>query len=226
MQRVKPGRERKQDVLGGNYNNDNERVYLGSIGMLGITKYYELINQLIDEGEIVSIEGRYYPGRKNIPVRWFVNEVEALDYLNILAMIPPGFHSQSIVESVFNKINAVYESEERDDDAYVVLGRSCSLLNRIHELLSVLDKADYINRLIKVSYLGKNDKISDNVIAVGLVVYSVEKDKLYVIGERRGTGTDVRRANDKKDLTVFFDAEKICAVSVEKGVNHSYHSKR
>ena len=224
MQMVKPGKEEKQELLGVNYNKREDAYYsLGSIGDIGTTKYYNLINELIDEGELIRIDGKYYPGRKNIPVQWFVNEREALDYINILTMLPPGYHGQNIVESVFRKINAIYDTEERTDRAYIVMGRKYTLLNRIHNLISAIKKADYINRLIRISYEGQENDI---IVAVGLVVYSVEKDKLYLLGERRGSGADPKKVSGKKDHTVFLDVEKIKGVKPEKGMNRSYHSRK
>ncbi len=221
MQKVRPGTDKKQDLLGFNYNNRDQAVdHLGSIGNMGASKYYHIVNELIEEGELIRIDDRYYPGRKTIPVKWFVSKNEELKYLNILAMIPPGYHSQSIVESVFEKINTVYRKRERDDEAYVVLGRPYELINRIHGLISALSTVDYINRLIKIRYAGK-----DMIIAVGMVVYSAEKDKLYILGERRGNGTEDKRSRNKKDLTVFLDVEKIKDIKTGKGINRSYFSK-
>ena len=238
MQKMKPGQSKKQDILGTNYR-DRDKIFneFGSIGELGDTKYYEIVNELITEGELISINGKYYPGRNRIPVNWFLDEDEMVEYLNILTMLPPGYHSQNIVESVFNKINAVYESEQRDNDTYVVLGRTYKLSNRIHELISVLTKADYINNLIRIRY---SNYPNDMVVAVGLVMYSIDKDKLYLIGKRIGGGTKQRNKkrnlnqesitesdNRKKtkDSTVFLDVEKIKDVSAERDTNEMYRSK-
>lgn len=238
MQKMKPGQSKKQNLLGTNYRY-RDKIFneFGSIGELRDTKYYEIINELIAEGELISINGKYYPGRNRIPVNWFLDEDEMVEYLNILTMLPPGYHSQNIVESVFNKINAVYESEQRDNDTYVVLGRTYRLSNRIHELISVLAKADYINNLIRIRY---SNYPNDMVIAVGLVMYSIDKDKLYLIGKRIGGGTKQREKmknmhqepitesdirNKTKDSTVFLDVEKIKDVSIERDANEMYHSK-
>lgn len=213
MQNMVSGADSIKELMGMDIQQKDEWIEdIGGIRQISVSRYYELVQELIDEEELLTYEGKYYPNRRNIPVPWRVDENTAYEYMNILEMMPPGHYSQKLIDSVYNKIS------DKDYSSYEVVGRACSTLNHIHELISVLKSVDYINHLIKVKYIGKTEKISERIIAVGLVVYSVEKDKIYLIGERCGSGS--------KELTVFLDVEKIKEVRLEKGLNHRYQSKK
>ena len=227
MQNVVPGADSIKELMGLDIQQKDECIEdIGGIRQISVSKYYDLVQELIDEGELVVYDGKYYPARKNIPVSWRVDEKTAFEYMDILSMMPPGHHSQKLMDSVYRKISAIYEYDDKDYTSYKVVGRAYSTLNRIHELISVLKSVDYINHLIKIKYTGNTGKNSECIIAVGLVVYSVEKDKIYLIGERRGSGSDVRREKRNKELTVFIDIEKVKEVRSEKGINRSYQNKR
>ena len=226
MQNAVPGSDNRKNLLGVDINRLEDST--GEIGIflkIPVSKYYELVKQLVDEGELKILDGRLYPGRKKIPVSLRLDEDLANEYLNILSMMPPGYHSRRLIDSIYEKLNSFFQLEERSDDVYFVVGRSYSIANRIHDILSELMAVDYINHLIVISYLGKNGRIEESIIAVGLVVYSVEKDKIYLIGERRGSGSDVRKKSNHKELTVFIDVEKIKGVKEEKGINRFYQNK-
>ncbi len=227
MQNVVPGAGSIKELMGIDIQQKDECIEdIGGLRQISVSKYYDLVQELIDEGEILVYDGKYYPARKNIPVSWRVDENNAYEYMNILAMMPPGHHSQKLLDSVYKKISAIYECDDKDYSSYIVVGRAYSTLNRIHELISVLKSVDYINHLIKIKYIGNTGKVSECIMAVGLVVYSVEKDKIYLIGERRGSGSDVRKESRNKELTVFIDIERIKEVRPEKGINRSYQNKR
>ena len=226
MQNMNPGADNKQELLGVNIRSGKGDDYvLESLGNIGISKYYQLVAELEQEGELQKIGDKYYPGRKKIPVAWVVDEWRAVEYLNILSMMPPGHHSQKMIESIYEKIRGIDETNDKDDSSYVLLGRVYSVLNRIRELLAVLGTVDYINKLIHISYKGKGEELIECVIATGAIVYSVEKDKLYLIGERRGSGSDRTSGKGKKGLTVFLDVEKITEAREEKGRNRIYRSR-
>ena len=95
------------------------------------------------------------------------DEWRAVEYLNILSMMPPGHHSQKMIESIYEKIRGIDETNDKDDSSYVLLGRVYSVLNRIRELLAVLGTVDYINKLIHISYKGKGEELIECVIATG-----------------------------------------------------------
>ena len=230
MQRMVPGSENKKTLIGLDALDVEEKEEICKLtGVKTVSKYYELVDELEREGEIIRIDDKYYPAGKGIPIARYIDEDVVNQYLNILSLMPPGHHCQKQIASIYEKIYQIYQGDEKADDTYVVLGKGYPRMNRIRSLLEVLSTVDYIHKPIHIVYQGSKNNNVEYILVVGLVCYCVEKDKLYVIGKKCGSGAVIKdkpaTKNSPKDLTVFLDVEKIISVKEENGANKSYHSR-
>lgn len=155
---------------------------------IGMTHYYHLLNDLIAAGEIECNHStqKYFLTGKNIPLQMVLDE-DTLYKLHIsLETITSGTPYYNQFKSIYNKtsllLGDVTDSTPYFEN-YIVYGKKMDGLTNISEQLKNITTHNYQNKVLQIHYQTKNQGERSVLFAVGMLLYSVEKDILYLIGE-------------------------------------------
>ncbi len=173
---------------------ENEKAILLDVGH---TKYYELINEMKDNCDIYYYENKYYLTGNSIPLLLPLDDNNnILKYLNtILANNTKGSPYYEVLNSLYQKTNILLGNIP-DDNSFskncIIYGKNYEGLSSITDRLKPFHKQDYKNFILNITYEPKNKELINVLFATGLLIYNVEKDKFYIIGQEV-------RENDNKD---------------------------
>ena len=155
------------------------------------SQFYELFNELLKEKEIYQSEEvkRFYlTGKTFTPMIQFdFNELEALYYE--LAALPSTTSHSLQYQSLYKKIAAYLKEPDSDShiDNYICYGRFPQALNeQTLDIFQQLREADFSHNVLKIIYNSKEKKSYTKIVAIGLIVHILEKDRFYLIGKEIG----------------------------------------
>ncbi|MCR5213368.1 MAG: HTH domain-containing protein [Eubacterium sp.] len=138
-----------------------------------------ICKELIRDGFIYySEEDDSYTTLKNAPVLLNISSDECDDYLYSIKAFGSSYVLGEKLKSIEKKLiqyNNDYEIEDNDD--YILVGNKMNNNSRVMEKLQIFDGIPYDKYAISICYKGNTIKV-----LVGLMVYAVDKDKLYIIG--------------------------------------------
>lgn len=155
---------------------------------IGQTQFYNLRNKLLSSGEIIwdPVSDQYCLSGKNIPLIWSLNIDKLYDIYNIISNIPPDSAYYKQFSSLAKKMEFLMGTSDDfsiADSNYLVYGRSHTAFKNMAENLAFLNKYDYQNHLLNIQYTDHNHTPREVTLGVGLIVYCLEKDAIYLIGE-------------------------------------------
>lgn len=157
-----------------------------------MTSYYKLIDELENEGEIAQRGKQYYPTGKSIPLVLTIQH-DKLDYMLVeLSNIFPGHPYYSQLHSVYQKIQLMLGNIDYEDSAYenyIIYGRKYIEVDHISSQLRKIEGYDYKSKMLEVVYTPLNQEPISLLFGTGMIVYCLEKDALYLLGQN--TNTDV-----------------------------------
>ena len=155
---------------------------------VGVTYYYRLLHDLIAAGEIEFNHAtkKYFLTGKNIPLEMVLDK-DTLDKLHIiLKTITNGTPYYNQFKSIYNKTSLLLGDVTDVTpyfENYIVYGKKMDGLTNIAEQLKNITTHDYQNKVLQIRYQTKKQGERSVLFAVGMLLYSVEKDILYLIGE-------------------------------------------
>ena len=123
------------------------------------------------------------------PVQLKVTDTEAYDILDLLETCSKDHPYAGILEQVRRKMTvAILGSPEADEhfDSYYAYQKSFVNSSRLRELLAQLNRFPFEKKILEIRYRSAAGKEAKMSYAVGNVVYSVDKDQLYLLGEANG----------------------------------------
>lgn len=159
------------------------------------------LKELVEAKMAVAIEYKDEEGKQFAPTRFFISanaplqlafsETEAMEILNLLETCSKGHHHEKILEEIQKKLKIALwfdtEDEKKTSSAYVVYNKSYETAKKLDELLQELNRYPFEKKVLQVTYVNRLREEVNIAFAVGDVVYSVDKDKLYLLGEGQGT---------------------------------------
>ena len=155
---------------------------------IGQTQFYNQLNKLLSSGEIIldPVSDQYCLSGKNIPLIWSLNIDKLYDIYNIISNIPPDSAYYKQFSSLAKKMEFLMGTSDdfsTIDSNYLVYGRSHTAFKNMAENLAFLNKYDYQNHLLDIQYMDQNHTPREVTLGLGLIVYCIEKDAIYLIGE-------------------------------------------
>lgn len=169
-------------------NDMNDHVLLD----VGLTQYYNLIKDLTKNGDIDLIKEtqKYCLTGKNVPLQMTLKTME-LNELNLaLSTISAGSVYYEDLKNIYHKTNVLlgYVDENIPHaDNYYIYGRKSQISENVKEKLELLQKYNYKEHLLQISYTSKQGQPLSVLFATGKIVYSVEKDAVYLLGQKLST---------------------------------------
>lgn len=152
---------------------------------VGISKYYELISELIEEGEIEVKDDCYYLIGKNIPSKMMLTYNDLRKLYDKLKNTVKGSPYYEQLKNMYYRIGILLGEIDTDMpyfNNYIVYGKRMDGLEGAKKYLDKIRKYDYRHKILKITRMTNNKK-SVVLFAVGKVVYNSEKDVLYLIGK-------------------------------------------
>lgn len=197
---------------------------------IGESQYYSLINDLCREGDIELIPSKttpsqqdYYLTGKNIPLQ-ITLDFDNLYNLNIeLSTITQGSTYYEQLNNLYQKTNVLLGMIDENvsyHDNYFVYGKRIDGLSNISTRLHPITRLDYKTKVLRVNYTTKREKNMEILLAVGMIVYSTEKDTLYLFGEE-----DPKKNDNTDSLYTIIDVRDITQAEETTYEHKSYHAE-
>ncbi len=104
---------------------------------------------------------------------------------NELLNTAPGHPYYTQLHAVCQKINQLLGDVDSDDPFYhnyIIYGRKYANTVNLKSQLKKLDNHDYKNKILKIQYTPYGSPQLTLLFAVGVVIYCLEKDTLYLLG--------------------------------------------
>lgn len=166
--------------------------YLLSEISLGIRRsaFDQLRNELIHSGDIVVRNRKLYLTGKNIPIIMPLTEQAFIDQMNQLASIPPNEPFRDTLVNIYMKHCLLYlEDFSPAANNFLCYGKTYLAQQQINILYGKLNPVPFDRRVLSVRYRAKNG-ILTILFSTGLIVYSVEKNRMYLLGRSHVQNTE------------------------------------
>ena len=200
-------------------NMKNKTFQQSSLTLLDLkqTQFFKYRNELLKEGYIKEEDNFYYLTGDHIPLVLSMNDLDFQSLDELLSNIPAGSPYFSVLQPLLEKIRFMSPSvrEELYNHKYFLYGRQNQGLTAIRNQLNKLSKCDCAHTSITISYYEKNGtlRLFEN-FSLGILIYSVEKDKLYLLGE----------TSEMPNCILISSC--IDAIRPGTGENHIYHNEK
>lgn len=159
----------------------------GSLLDIKYTEFNKQVEALIKAGEIrKSEDGTLHPTGRSFPLSKSFTKEELIRLFKQLRTLPPAspYHSQA--QSIAGKLAPVmrtYHFEVAPQSNYLTYGREHRVLDQINSQLETLSQTDYTKCQIRIQYKTRKNLLRTVWFQTGLILYSVEKTKLYLLGK-------------------------------------------
>ena len=169
--------------------HETNRSYNGSKQPIdiGYSAFRNLIQELEQEHEIeLNANGVYRPTGRTIPILHHFSEEEILALLEQLKTLPAGSPYHGQLASIAQKLEIIKISTNlgsTSSPSYLTYGKSHEMLEQISQWMKKLSDSNYTEKLIRVTYNTRSGQTLTILFQTGMVIYSVEKAKLYLLGK-------------------------------------------
>ncbi len=146
------------------------------------------LDELVAERMLSCDSGRYIISTM-APIQLALSTTEALELLNLLETCGKGHHYQATLGEVRKKFTIALFNEPEEEitsSAYVVYNKRYEEAAHLDAILAELNRYPFETKKMDITYTNRNGKQVEVRFAVGNVVYSVEKDRVYLLGECDG----------------------------------------
>ncbi len=203
--------------------SDSSSPYMNSLLDIKYTEFNKQVDALIQAGEIQQFtDGTLHPTGRSFPLFRSLNKDELIHLFKQIRTLPQTspYHSQA--QSIAGKLTPVmrtYHIEVAPQSNYLIYGRKHRVLDQINSQLESLSKTDYIEHQIRIQYKTRKNVLRTVLFQTGLILYSVEKTKLYLLGQ----SVDENRADQTFQDTII-DLGTIQEAADTDAPNNQYRS--
>lgn len=159
---------------------------------IALTQFNKLIKELIENGDIEESKKNekgtsiFSLTTKNIPLNRKLNRANLEIFNDILSNISTG-------NPYFEELHELYQDTclmlgyfDHDTpyyDHYLIYGKKMNGRSLSTENLRKITTLDYMHKILLIKYKTKSGKIIPEQLAVGKIIYSMEKDNFYILGK-------------------------------------------
>lgn len=167
-------------------SNDSRDISLG----IERSSFDKLRDELIDAGDIVIQDKHLYLTGKNIPIVMPLTEQALIDQMNQLASIPANEPFKDTLTKIYLKHCLLYlEDYSPSSDNFICYGKTYLDQQQITALYGKLQGISFDKYQLSIHYQSKKGTRSA-LFSTGLIIYSVEKNKVYLLGYAKGHESD------------------------------------
>lgn len=151
-----------------------------------ITKTIEgTIEEMLTDGELLNINGILRPVSSAL-IQLPLSREDAINLLNLIKSLSKGNQHKEILDIIGNKLSlALYGEKLQSSDlegSFIYSGNTqydCTY----EKAIKMLSDVAYENNAITVRYFNRKGREIETTVLAGLVVYSPDKRKTYLLGE-------------------------------------------
>lgn len=147
------------------------------------------LEELIEERMLVCNNDVYIVSTM-APIQLALNTSEALEVLNLLEACSKGHHYQSTLNDIRRKFTIALFNEPEEEytsSAYVVYNKKYEEAEKLDNILAELNRYPFEKKQLEITFVNQKGLEITGVFSIGNIVYSVEKDRVYLIVEREET---------------------------------------
>ncbi|MDD6157635.1 MAG: WYL domain-containing protein [Lachnospiraceae bacterium] len=163
------------------YNHDGTRADIKTI--------QTALDELTEARMVVAI-GDKYSISGNALLQLALTSSDAIELLNLLETCSKRHHHEQVLKQIQKKLTIALFNEPEDEDAspsaYVVYNKSFENAGKLESLLDELNQYPFEEKGLIITYQNHAGQVNTIPFFVGNVVYSVDKDQLYLLGECEG----------------------------------------
>lgn len=185
------------------------------------TQLDKLLRSIVNEGILEQPEknGILYPTGNHVPVVLELDREEASDYYYDLKRISEGHPHYAALKSIHNKLGYMTgDFTEIDNNFFVNYGSRNIGLKNIEAAIAKLSGKDCTRYIIKCTYVGKNKNLNVVYLAAGLLVYSAEKDTVYLMGKKANAAGKIKAGHHILNMNF------VTAIEATEYTNEFWHS--
>lgn len=187
------------------------------------TAFDNLWNALIQEKEIaITSDGTYHATGRSVPILHHFSKETVSKLLEQVKLLPAASPYHSQLNSIAHKLEIIKLSDNLGSVSspnYLTYGKQHEMLEEINQWMKKLSDSSYAEKLIRITYKTKAGQMLTILFQTGLVIYSVEKAKLYLLGKEY---TEEPALTEKYNSII--DMSRISTIENTDFPNDSYRS--
>lgn len=180
-----------------------------------------------DAGEI------YHLAPRSVPVVLELNEEQCWEFFAMLENLKGGTPFDKHWESIHQKVATALGAEQSavfEDERVIAVGRAYMHFDSVQERMRLFDGIPFQTAMVRGKLRDKSGEHWEE-FGVGAIVYSVEKDKLYIVTHRKGKRVKKsalpkkEQQSSRRDVYRIIDMDRLLKVSATNRKNDWYDSE-
>lgn len=197
--------------------------YMESLLDIKSTEFKKQVAALVQAGELRQLpDGTLHPTGRSVPILQSFTRQSLIQFFKQIRTLPPASPYHSQIRSVVRKLSPVMRTFHFDvapQSNYLTYGREHRVLDQISSWMEKLSKTDYAHHQLRIQYRTRKGTLRTVLFQTGLIIYSVEKTKLYLLGQ----GVDENTPEAPVQDTVI-DLASIEQVTATDAANQQYRT--
>lgn len=154
---------------------------------------------------------KYYSVTETAPMPAFLNMDDIFCFSDFCSQGGEKRELGSVVESIIKKIKAVFPGFDNESEGYEVKGRKNTVEPEIRNKLNAFLQSPFKTKALNIKYC-VDDSVTDIKFKTGIIVFCVDKNAFYALGEAEGENVILR-------------IDKIQEINEDAGINDIYDKK-
>lgn len=172
------------------------------------------IEEMLFDGDLHISGGKYVPASAT-PLQLPLRKEDGARLLSLLISSSKGHVKEDVLKEIAKKLALSLTGVRLSDEDFAssVISTGIAVTSdKTKEIIDLLEKNSYTNNTIKISYQSKKGETIIADINVGIVIYSSDKNKTYILGESEYGKTVI-------------DVDTITSIKKSEGINNIYRNE-
>ncbi|MBR5970865.1 MAG: WYL domain-containing protein [Lachnospiraceae bacterium] len=203
-----------------------------------------VIEDMVGRGEVIrtlstgdALEDEpleiYHLAPRSVPVVLELNEEQCWEFFAMLENLKGGTPFDKHWESIHQKVATALGAEQSavfEDERVIAVGRAYMHFDSVQERMRLFDGIPFRTTMVRGKLRDKSGEHWEE-FGVGAIVYSVEKDKLYIVTHRKGKRVKKsalpkkEQQSSRRDVYRIIDMDQLLKVSATNRKNDWYDSE-
>jgi len=143
------------------------------------------IEEMLDDGEILNVMGRLRPSSFT-PIQMPLSKNDAAELLYIIKSSAKGNPDEEILKNIANKLSLALSGvklSESDFSKALLYSGNKHYSDEADEKIKELNAASFTENAVRIKFKNRNSEEINAEVMAGILVYSKDKQKTYLIGE-------------------------------------------
>lgn len=142
------------------------------------------ITELVTDKMLSATKDGLYKVSKAAPIYLQLNDEDTLNIINLINSCGSSHPFYKDLKNIAAKLSLAFFNEESSEDSqFYLTGRNYDKSDKVNVFLEKLNTYSYETKQLQIKYNSTYRGTLDIKMAVGLVIYSADRDTLYIIGK-------------------------------------------